>query len=89
MPLWRRLVSAVVRALGRGWLMRIVVFLWHFIVGDQPWLAFGVVSVALVTLLVRTVATGWLLVPVFVVIVLALSLRKGLGFPRRTQSSDG
>ncbi|WP_298344383.1 hypothetical protein [Ferrimicrobium sp.] len=72
-------------------MMRIVVvpfvFLWNFIVGDQPWLALGAVVVGVVTLGVRHDSGGWLAVPIVVAVVLTLVLlrdvRRGYSGHRR------
>ncbi|WP_298334914.1 hypothetical protein [Ferrimicrobium sp.] len=67
-------------------MMRIVVgpfvFLWNFIVGDQPWLALGAVVAGVVALGVRHDSGGWLAVPIVVAVVLTLVLLGDVGLGR-------
>ena len=64
------------------------VFLWNFIVGDQPWIALGVVAVAVLVALVGAVFGGWLLVLVAITIVLVVSLRTAFGFGGSSSESS-
>ncbi|WP_276961211.1 hypothetical protein [Ferrimicrobium acidiphilum] len=54
-------------------------FLWEFFVGDQPWLAVGVLGVGVLVLLVRHLTGGWVVVPIVVSIILMISLWRSLG----------
>jgi len=50
---------------------------YEFIVGDDPWSALGVVlALALTALLADAKATAWPVLPIAVVALLALSLRR-------------
>ncbi len=57
-------------------------FLWRFIVGDQPWLALGVVLVGLLVVAIRHDGSAWLLLPIVISIILALSLWGDIGLGR-------
>ncbi len=64
-----------VAAFGRFW--------WDFVVGDDPWVALGVVLALALTAVLNAVGVpGWWLLPVAVVAVLAGSLRRAV---RRAQ----
>jgi hypothetical protein len=54
-------------------------FLWEFFVGDQPWLAVGVLGVGVLVVLVRHLTGGWVVVPIVVSIILVVSLGRSLG----------
>ncbi len=54
-------------------------FLWEFVVGDDPWVAAGVVvGLALTAIAAEAGDDAWLLLPVLVVVLLAWSLRRAL-----------
>ena len=54
-------------------------FLWDFVVGDDPWTAVGVaVALGATALLAGTGAAAWWVMPLAVVVLLALSLRRAV-----------
>ncbi|MCI2976491.1 MAG: hypothetical protein MP439_10540 [Ferrimicrobium sp.] len=64
------------------------VFLWNFIVGDQPWIALGVVMVAVLAAVLAGFSGGWLLVLMAVTLILVASLRTAFGFGGRSSGSS-
>jgi hypothetical protein len=61
------------------WLVRAARAVWDFVVGDDPWTAFGVAAALGVTaLLAGTGAAAWWVMPVAAVALLALSLRRAV-----------
>ncbi len=64
-------------------------FLWEFFVGDQPWLAVGVLAVGVLVLLVRHLAGGWAVVPIVVSVILLVSLGRSFGLSPLLRRGDG
>jgi hypothetical protein len=61
------------------WLVRAARAVWDFVVGDDPWTAFGVAAALGVTaLLAGTGAAAWWVMPLAAVALLALSLRRAV-----------
>jgi hypothetical protein len=62
-----------------SWLVRAAHAVWDFVVGDDPWTAVGVaVALGATALLAGTGAAAWWVMPLAVVLLLALSLRRAL-----------
>ena len=62
-----------------SWLVRVARAVWGFVVGDDPWTAFGVAAaLGLTALLAGTGAAAWWVMPLAVVALLALSLRRAV-----------
>jgi hypothetical protein len=62
-----------------SWLVRAALAVWDFVVGDDPWTALGVaVALGATALLASTGAAAWWVMPVAVVVLLALSLRRAV-----------
>lgn len=61
------------------WLVRAARAVWDFVVGDDPWTAFGVAAALGVTaLLAGTGAAAWWVMPLAAMALLALSLRRAV-----------
>jgi hypothetical protein len=62
-----------------SWLLRAARAVWDFVVGDDPWTAVGVaVALGATALLAGTGAAAWWVMPLAVVVLLALSLRRAV-----------
>jgi hypothetical protein len=62
-----------------SWLVRAARAVWDFVVGDDPWTAVGVaVALGATALLAGTGAAAWWVMPLAVVVLLALSLRRAV-----------
>jgi hypothetical protein len=62
-----------------SWLVRAAHAVWDFVVGDDPWTAVGVaVALGGTALLAGTGAAAWWVMPLAVVLLLALSLRRAV-----------
>jgi hypothetical protein len=62
-----------------SWLVRAARAVWEFVVGDDPWTAVGVaVALGATALLASAGAAAWWVMPVSVVVLLALSLRRAV-----------
>jgi hypothetical protein len=62
-----------------SWLVRAARAVWDFVVGDDPWTAVGVAAALGATaLLAGTGAAAWWVMPLAVVVLLALSLRRAV-----------
>jgi hypothetical protein len=62
-----------------SWLVRAPRAVWDFVVGDDPWTAVGVAAALGGTaLLAGTGAAAWWVMPLAVVVLLALSLRRAV-----------
>lgn len=62
-----------------GWLRGFAAFWWDFIVGDDWRIAAGVIiALAVTAALAAAGVPAWWLLPVAVLVLLALSLRRGL-----------
>jgi len=62
-----------------SWLVRAAYAVWEFVVGDDPWTAVGVaVALGATALLASTGAAAWWVMPLAVVVLLALSLRRAV-----------
>jgi hypothetical protein len=62
-----------------SWLVRAAHGVWDFVVGDDPWTAIGVaVALGATALLAGTGAAAWWVMPLAVVVLLALSLRRAV-----------
>jgi hypothetical protein len=62
-----------------SWLVRAAHAVWDFVVGDDPWTAVGVaVALGATALLAGTGAAAWWVMPLAVVVLLALSLRRAV-----------
>jgi hypothetical protein len=62
-----------------SWLLRAAHGVWDFVVGDDPWTAIGVaVALGATALLAGTGAAAWWVMPLAVVVLLALSLRRAV-----------
>jgi hypothetical protein len=62
-----------------SWIARAARAVWEFVVGDDPWTAFGVVVALGATALIASAgAPAWWVMPLAVVALLALSLRRAL-----------
>ena len=62
-----------------NWLVRAARAVWEFVVGDDPWTALGVAAALGVTaLLAGTGAAAWWVMPLAVVALLAMSLRRAV-----------
>jgi hypothetical protein len=60
-----------------SWLPRTVHAVWEFVVGDDPWTALGVVVALGATALIASAgAAAWWVMPLAVLALLALSLRR-------------
>jgi hypothetical protein len=60
-----------------SWLVHAARAVWDFVVGDDPWTAFGVAAALGATaLLAGTGAAAWWVMPLAAVALLALSLRR-------------
>jgi hypothetical protein len=62
-----------------NWIVRAGRAVWDFVVGDDPWTALGVVVALGVTAIVAGAgAPAWWIMPLAVVALLALSLRRAV-----------
>jgi hypothetical protein len=62
-----------------SWLVRAALAVWDFVVGDDPRTALGVaVALGATALLAGTGAAAWWVMPLAVVVLLALSLRRAV-----------
>jgi hypothetical protein len=60
-----------------NWIVRAARAVWEFVVGDDPWTAFGVVVALGVTALIAGAgAPSWWIMPLAVLTLLALSVRR-------------
>ena len=60
-----------------SWIVRAATAVWEFVVGDDPVTAFGVViALGATAVIAGTGAAAWWVMPVAVVALLALSLRR-------------
>jgi hypothetical protein len=60
-----------------SWIVKAARAVWDFVVGDDPWTAIGVAAALGATALIAgTGAAAWWIMPVAVVALLALSLRR-------------
>ena len=60
-----------------SWIVKAARAVWDFVVGDDPWTAIGVAAALGATALIAgTGAAAWWVMPVAVVALLALSLRR-------------
>ena len=60
-----------------SWLVRAAHAVWEFVVGDDPWTALGVVvALGATALIAGAGAAAWWVMPLAVVALLALSLRR-------------
>jgi len=62
-----------------NWLVKAARAVWEFVVGDDPWTAVGVaVALGATALIAGTGAAAWWVMPLAVMILLALSLRRAV-----------
>lgn len=62
---------------GVSWIVRAARAVWEFVVGDDPWTAFGVVVALGATALIAGSGTpAWWVMPLAVLALLGLSLRR-------------
>ena len=60
-----------------SWLRRVALAVWDFVVGDDPLTALGVVvALGLTAILAAAGAAAWWVMPVCILLLLALSLRR-------------
>ena len=60
-----------------NWLVRAAQAVWDFVVGDDPWTAVGVaVALGATALIASTGAAAWWVMPLAMMVLLALSLRR-------------
>lgn len=60
-----------------SWVVRAAYGVWQFVVGDDPWTALGVVVALGVTALIAGAdAPAWWVMPLAVLVLLGLSLRR-------------
>ena len=62
-----------------NWVVRAAHAVWEFVVGDDPWTAFGVVVALGVTALIAGAgAAAWWVMPLAVLMLLGLSVRRAV-----------
>ena len=62
-----------------SWIVRAARAVWEFVVGDDPWTAVGVVvALGATALIAGAGAPAWWVMPLAVVVLLALSLRRAV-----------